>query len=163
MTVNEAAQKYGVSKQMIYRILNKSGKPINQLKDPESGVLTDIGAAILADRYSKQVDTVNRVDSKRIDSLQTELTATKTALDAALAKINEMAAARDSAIADRDEMKKANEALSAQLAALQAEHEKLHAHLAAAFESIKNLSTLALPVVEEAKSKPKKKHWWNKG
>lgn len=153
MTVNDAAKQYGISKQMVYRILNKSGEPINTLKDPESGLLTDAGMAILADRYSKRDTSVNKVDNKLIDSLQTELTETKAALAAALA--------------ERDAMKAANEALAAQIVtandkytALQEEHEKLHAHLTSAFDTIKNMSTLALPIVNE--TKPKKKHWWNR-
>lgn len=132
MTVNEAAKKYGISKQMVYRLLNQSGKPIDELKDPKTGTLTEQGETLLVNRYGE----VNRVDSKQVDGLKAEL----------------------------DAMKAANEALSAQLVqlteryqALQEEHERLHSHLTAAFDSIKNLSTLALPAAP-----PKKRHWWNR-
>lgn len=51
MTIKDAAEKYGVSKQAIYQRLKKQGIALETIKDPETGELTRDAEAVLFKLY----------------------------------------------------------------------------------------------------------------
>lgn len=52
MTIKEAASLYGVSTQAIYQRIAKNGKKAKEITNPQTGDLTDNGAALLASWFT---------------------------------------------------------------------------------------------------------------
>lgn len=71
MTIKEAALAYGVSKQAIYQRLKRTGKPLDSIRHPETGVLTEEGEAVLRSIYDQGTNNL----ALQVESLKKEIEA----------------------------------------------------------------------------------------
>lgn len=53
MTIKEAAERYGVSKQAIYQRLKKAGQDLDNIRDPKTGLLSSDGEKLINSIYGQ--------------------------------------------------------------------------------------------------------------
>lgn len=53
MTIKEAAERYGVSKQAIYQRLKKAGQDLDSIRDPKTGLLSSDGEKLINSIYGQ--------------------------------------------------------------------------------------------------------------
>lgn len=98
MTIKEAAQLYGKSRQAIYQRLQASCQPLNELKNPETGVLTEKGEALLKSIYCEgdrqEAVKPGKVDTQ-IDSLLTQIQRLESEVKALTEKVDGLQADKE--------------------------------------------------------------------
>ena len=95
MTIKEAATKYGVSTQAIYKRLNQHGVKLATLKNPDTGELTADGEAVINKLFNQPKPTGNSQLKEAIARLTTELASLKTENEALKARVHELETERD--------------------------------------------------------------------
>lgn len=148
MTISQAAKKYKVSRQAIYNRLEKKGIPLDDIRDPSTGVLTSDGEVTLDELFCKhdEVSSVNRLTKADATALQEE----------------------NQRLKDRvAELEKDKSFLAEQLRAAQTNIESLQKSLDQAQKLQDQEQQLHAVAQQQLKllSDPnqKKKHWWSRG
>jgi len=92
MTIKEAAAKYGVSPQAIYKRLNQQNVQLSTLKDPDTGELTADGEAVITQLFNQPKPAVHNQLRDEITRLTTELAKLTTENEALRARVHELEA-----------------------------------------------------------------------
>jgi len=72
MTINEVAQRYGISHQAVYKRIKSAGHKLNELKDKTTGQLTPDGEAIVLALFSDE-NQAPPPDATQVEKLKTEV------------------------------------------------------------------------------------------
>ncbi len=70
MTIKDAADKYGISKQAIYQRLKRNGITVDTLTDKETGELTPDAEAVFENLFGESSQQVNQRKSTLTDELK---------------------------------------------------------------------------------------------
>ena len=95
MTIKEAATKYGVSTQAIYKRLNQHGVKLATLKNPDTGELTADGEAVITQLFNQPKPAGHNQLKDEITRLSTELAKLTTENEALKARVHELETERD--------------------------------------------------------------------
>lgn len=102
MTIKEAASLYGVSKQAIYQRLKKTGKPLDSIRNPETGVLTEEGECLLNSIYNQPAEKTP-LQSTNL-SLQVE--SLKKEVESLTGQVNALTQLNNQLISERDYLRR---------------------------------------------------------
>lgn len=92
MTIKEAATKYGVSTQAIYKRLNQHGVKLATLKNPDTGELTADGEAVITQLFNQPKPAGHNQLRDEVTRLSTELASLQTENEALKARVHELEA-----------------------------------------------------------------------
>ena len=95
MTIKEAATKYGVSTQAIYKRLNQHNVKLATLKNPDTGELTADGEAVITQLFNQPKPAGHNQLKDEITRLSTELASLQTENEALKARVHELETERD--------------------------------------------------------------------
>lgn len=101
MTIKDAAEKYGISKQAIYQRLKRNSIPVDNLTDQETGTLTPEAEAILENLFG---ENRQQFDKRKLN-LTEELKAAQAEIQQQKANIELLTAKLEAAERERDLLK----------------------------------------------------------
>lgn len=110
MTIKEAADRYGVSRQAIYQRLKRQGIQIDRLRDTETGELTAEGVAILSNMFTEAEAAPDRTADKereQIDALTAEVKALQDQASSLTAQVATLTAQVAAITDERDFLRRA--------------------------------------------------------
>lgn len=92
MTIKEAAAKYGVSPQAVYKRLNQTGVKLSTIQKPDSSELTTDGEAVIDLLFNQPKPAVHNQLRDEVTRLTTELASLQTENEALRDKVRALEA-----------------------------------------------------------------------